>query len=122
MIGEVLSINEHPKGELREELGMLLNSGSDRRDALYFQDVVVELNLGEFHVVSRGNGLLLQGNGQAPVQFNRPIYFRLKGEDLQGALSSYQTHLYRPFGKAALSVPDYSILEDIHPRLLAQGT
>jgi hypothetical protein len=97
-----------------------LNAEAGAREALYFQDIVVELNLGEFHVVSRGSGLLLQGNGQDPVQFSGPIYFKLKGEDVQEALASCQTHLYRPFGRPVLSVPDYCILEDIRPRLLSK--
>jgi hypothetical protein len=118
MLDQVLSIHEHPKGDLEEELGDILNEDSGDREALYFQDIVVELNLGEFHVVSRGSGLLLQGSAQDPVQFSCPIYFKLKGEDLQEALASCQTHLYRSFGKPALSVPDYCILEDIHPRFL----
>jgi hypothetical protein len=120
MLDEVLSIHEHPRGELKEELGELLNAEAGAREALYFQDIVVELNLGEFHVVSRGSGLLLQGNGQDPVQFSGPIYFKLKGEDVQEALASCQTHLYRPFGRPVLSVPDYCILEDIRPRLLSK--
>jgi hypothetical protein len=123
MMSRALDIIEHPPGGVEEELGHILNFEYDdtlieSQGAIYLQDISVELNLGVFHIVSRGSALILRGKGQVSEQFTQPICFSLTGEDLKIAVASKKSHFFRSFDRTGVVVPDFCILNDINVRPL----
>jgi hypothetical protein len=122
-MSRALDIIEHPPGGVEEELGHILNFEYDdtlieSQGAIYLQDISVELNLGVFHIVSRGSALILRGKGQISEQFTQPICFSFTGEDLKIAVASNKSHFFRSFDRTGVVVPDFCILNDINVRPL----